>query len=277
MYKVIADSSADMNIEMREKYPVSLVPFKMSIGEKVYVDDENIDVDGFVEDFTKSKQVPKSACPSPNDFYSQMHGSDEIYIVTITGTLSSTYNSAILGQKLMESENKNAKIHVFDSKSASPAQALIIIKIHELKREGKSFEEIIPIVTDYIAELQTYFISESLNNLIKNGRISKWKGLIATTLNIIPIMGANKKGEIVLFEKIRNLNKAYNRLAEKVATELLNSGKKFIAISHVGNQERAEKLAEEFKKLGGIVEVFVSKCAGLSSMYADKKGIILAF
>jgi len=62
-------------------------------------------------------------------------------------------------------------------------------------------------VTDYISETTVLFISESLDNLIKNGRISKWKGIIASTLNILPIMGADGHGEIKLFEKVRNTNK----------------------------------------------------------------------
>jgi DegV family protein with EDD domain len=125
--------------------------------------------------------------------------------------------------------------------------------------------------------MSVMFISESLDNLIKNGRISKWKGLIASTLNILPIMGSDENGEIKLVEKVRNSNKAYVRLIEIMQDEIVKNGKKIVAITHVGNWERANQIKEEISKISHVDEIINLKCAGLSSLYADKKGIIVAF
>lgn len=279
MYKIVADSSTEVNAEFLSKFPTTIVPFKLYLDGKEYVDDSNMDVDGFVQDMKASSDLPKSACPSPNDFLRHFDGEeDEVYIVTISSKLSGTYNSAILAKNLYEKENPGKKfIHVFDSLGAAAGETLVARMIHEFKHQGLQKEDLVKSVTNYIANMKVMFISESLDNLIKNGRISKWKGLIATKLRIFPIMGADEHGEIKLIEKVRNSNKAYNRLIEIMQEELIRTGKKIVAVTHVGNPERADEIESAMKTLPEVNEVINLKCAGLSSLYADKRGIIVAF
>jgi DegV family protein with EDD domain len=160
---------------------------------------------------------------------------------------------------------------------AAAGETLVARMIHEFKHQGLQKEDLVKSVTNYIANMKVMFISESLDNLIKNGRISKWKGLIATKLRIFPIMGADEHGEIKLIEKVRNSNKAYNRLIEIMQEELIRTGKKIVAVTHVGNPERADEIESAMKTLPEVNEVINLKCAGLSSLYADKRGIIVAF
>lgn len=279
MYKIVADSSTDVDKSFLEKFPVTLVPFKLYLDGKEYVDDSALDVDQFVADMKLIVNTPKSACPSPNDFLEHFSGEeDEIYVVTISSKLSGTYNSAILAKNIYESDNPGKKfIHIFDSLGAAAGETLVSRKIHEFKRLGMQKEELVEKMTDFIANMRVLFISESLNNLIKNGRISKFKGLIATTLNILPIMGADGKGEIQLVEKVRNSNKAYLRLIEIIVDELNKNGRDIVSITHVGNPERANQIEEGVRVLESVKEVINVKCAGLSSLYADRKGVIVAF
>jgi DegV family protein with EDD domain len=279
MYKIVGDSSTEVDASFLAQYPTDLVPFKLYLDGKEFIDDAQLDVDHFVEAMKGSVETPKTACPSPNDFLEHFNGEeDEIYIVTISSKLSGTYNSAILAKNIYDSENPGKKvIHVFDSLGAAAGQTLVARKIHDFKRQGFTSEVLIKTVTDYISETTVLFISESLDNLIKNGRISKWKGLIASTLNILPIMGADGHGEIKLFEKVRNTNKAYQRLIELMQEGLTKNGRDIVVITHVGNYERANQIEEGVRQLSTVKEVINLKCAGLSSLYADKKGIIIAF
>ncbi len=279
MYKVVGDSSTEVDASFLAQYPTELVPFKLYLDGKEFIDDPQLDVDQFVEEMKRATSTPKTACPSPNDFLESFKGEeDEIYIVTISSKLSGTYNSAILAKNIYDSENPGKKaIHVFDSLGAAAGQTLVARKIHDYKRQGFTSEEIVKTVTTFISEITVLFISESLDNLIKNGRISKWKGLIASTLNILPIMGADGRGEIKLFEKVRNTNKAYLRLIELMQEGLSRNGRDIVVITHVGNPERANQIEEGVRKLDTVKEVVNLKCAGLSSLYADKKGIIIAF
>lgn len=279
MYKIVADSSTDVDKSFLEKFPVTLVPFKLYLDGKEYVDDSALDVDQFVADMKLIVNTPKSACPSPNDFLEHFTGEeDEIYVVTISSKLSGTYNSAVLAKNIYESENPGKKfIHIFDSLGAAAGETLVTRKIHEFKSLGMQKDELVEKMTDFIANMRVLFISESLNNLIKNGRISKFKGLIATTLNILPIMGVDGKGEIQLVEKVRNSNKAYSRLIEIIVAELGKNGRDIVSITHVGNPERANQIEEGVRALENVKEIINVKCAGLSSLYADRKGVIVAF
>ena len=279
MYKIVGDSSTDIDESFLKKYPVVLVPFKLYLDGKEYVDDANLDVDQFVSDMKQITTTPKSACPSPNDFLEHFEGEeDEIYIITISSKLSGTYNSAVLAKNIYDADNPGKKfIHVFDSLGAAAGQTLIAQKIHEFKTLGYSAERLVETMTEFILNMKVLFISESLNNLIKNGRISKWKGLIATTLNILPIMGSDGQGEIKLIEKVRSTNKAYLRLIEIMQEELIKSGRKTVSITHVGNPERADQIEAGVREIATVDDVINVKCAGLSSLYADKKGIIVAF
>jgi DegV family protein with EDD domain len=279
MYKVVGDSSTEVDQSFLDLYPTTIVPFKLYLDGIEYVDDQNLDVDQFVETMKKSQDLPKSACPSPNDFLEQFEGEEEeVYIVTISSKLSGTYNSAMVAKQLYESENPGKKfIHIFDSLGAAAGETLVTRMIHEFKKQNLAKDELVAEVSRFIGDMSVLFISESLDNLIKNGRISKWKGLIASTLNILPIMGADENGEIKLVEKVRNSNKAYIRLIEIMQDDIVKKGKKIVTVTHVGNWERANQIKEEIAKIPNVEEIINLKCAGLSSLYADKRGIIVAF
>lgn len=279
MYKIVGDSSTEVNDSFMAQYPTEIVPFKLYLDGKEFIDDTLLDVDDFVEAMKRAVETPKTACPSPNDFLERFEGEeDEIYIVTISSKLSGTYNSAVLAKNIYDAENPGKKIiHVFDSLGAAAGQTLVVRKIHEFKKSGLSSDALVKAVTIFIDGITLFFISESLDNLIKNGRISKWKGLIANTLNILPIMGADGNGEIKLFEKVRNTNKAYLRLIELMQDGLTKNGRDIVVITHVGNPERANQIEGAVHNVETVNEVINLKCAGLSSLYADKKGIIVAF
>lgn len=275
--KVIADSANDMNPELKERYNINLVPFKLYIDEQEYVDDENIDVNQFIEKMGKSPSAPRSACPSPGDFLEHLNGDEDCFLVTISSKLSATFNSAKLAKDMFLEDFPEKFIHIFDSKSASVAETLISMKIHDLYRQNLANLDIVNHVTKYIDDMKTYFVAGSLNNLIKNGRISKLKGAFATFLRIKPIMGADEDGNIQLIEKTRGHDKTFSRLVEIICENAKFVEDKVLAIAHVNNFERAKWLKDEIMKRRKFKEILILPTAALSSMYCDNKGIIIAF
>ena len=275
--KVLADSSCEMPEAYRQNNPIVSVPFKLYIDEEEMIDDDSLDVIAFIDKMVKSTGVPRSACPSPNDFEGHFDNGEDCYVVTISSRLSGTYNSAMLAKNLYLEEHPNKVIHVFDSKSASIGETLVALKIHELNGLNVKPMELIEQVETYISEMKTFFVSESLDNLMKNGRISKLKGSIATALNIKPIMGADENGEIQLIDKVRGSVKAFQRMAELIAENAVNADQKILAISHVNNPERANWLKEEVAKKCSFKDIIVVQTGGLSSLYCDHQGIIVAF
>ncbi len=274
---IVADSSCDLNPEIADAVDVNIVPFKLYIEGEEYIDDKELNVLNFVSKMIKSPELPRSACPSPNDFMEKFQKAREVFVITISSMLSGTFNSAELAKNLYKEEYPDAKVHVFDSKSASIGETLIAMRVRELINKGLDFETIVENVETYIASQKTLFIAESLENLMKNGRISKFKGRLATALNIKPIMAATDEGEIVLVEKARGSNKAFKRLAEMVSERAGNAQERILAISHCDNPSRAEMLKAEIEKHCKFKDIIIVQTAGLSSLYVDNQGIILTF
>ena len=276
-YKIVADSSCDLNEELEKKLDVSLVPFKIDIDEKSFIDDENLDILEFKKAMKASPNPIRTSCPSPGDFAEEYKKAENIFVVTISAALSGTYNSAILAKDMIMEEFPEKFVHVFNSKGASITETLVALKINELIGEKLTNLEIVEKVENYIKEMTTYFISESLDNLIKNGRISKTKGLIANVLNLKPLMGANDEGEIVLVENHRGSKKAFKRLVEIIGESKLNFENRTLAISHADALDRAEDLKKEIKEKYNFKDIIIVETNGLSTAYVNHQGIILAF
>lgn len=275
-YRIVADSSCDLNEELQEKLNISLIPFKIDVDDKNFVDDKNMDVSGLIRAMKNSPNPVRTSCPSPGDFVEEYKKYDNVFVIAISSQLSGTYNSAVLAKDMVKEEHPDKFIHVFDSKSASIGETLIAIKIKELIDQNLGNLEIVEKVEKYIKEMKTYFILESLDNLIKNGRISKTKGLIANVLNFKPIMGAND-GNIELVENVRGRKRAFKRLVEIISESGEKLEEKVLAISHANALERAEELKKEIQGRYNFKDIILVKTAGLSTAYANDGGIILAF
>jgi DegV family protein with EDD domain len=253
--RIIADSSLDMSEELKKTLEVDLIPFRLYLDGVEYVDDLDIDVPAFFKAMKASAKA-SSACPSPNEFIENFKKAGEVFVVTISDKLSGTYNSATLAKKMYEEEYGDKKIHIFNTKAAAAAETLIAIKIANMIEKNHTFNEIVENIELQIKQMTTYFISDSLENLMKNGRISRFKGTLATLMHIKPIMGADQ-GEIVLFEKIRGSNKAFRRLVEKILEKDEDFSDRIMTIAHAENIERAESLKEELLARGKFKEIII--------------------
>lgn len=274
-YKIVADSSCDLNKELEEKLNVSLVPFKIDIDDHSYIDDENIDVAEMTKNMLASPNPVKTSCPSPGNFVAQYEGGKNVFVVTISSQLSGTYNSAILAKDMVMENIPEKFIHVFNSKSASVGETLTAFKIKQCIDEKLSNSQIVEKVEHFINNMKTFFISDDLSNLIKNGRISKTKGLIISALNIVPVMGA-EEGNIVLIDKARGSKRAFKKLAQIISESGVNFEERVLAISHADALQKALDLKEELKKLN-FKDIIIVQTKGLSTAYVNDGGVIVSF
>lgn len=275
-YKIVADSSCDLNDELESKMDVSLVPFRIDIDDSSFIDDEDIDLKKLVSTMKASPNPIKSSCPSPGDFKERYVDADSVFVVTISKELSGTYNSAILAKDMMQEEMNEKFIHVFNSRSASVGETLTALKIQECVDAKMTNEQLVEEVEKYIYNMKTYFISEDLSNLIKNGRISKTQGLIANVLNIKPIMKATDDGNIEAVEKVRGSRKAFKRLAEIISESGVKFEDRILAISHANALEKALELKADLAGLN-FKEVIIVETKGLSTVYVNDGGIIVSY
>ena len=128
---------------------------------------------------------------------------------------------------------------------------------------------------NYIKEQNTYFVLETLETLRKNGRLTGLKAIMATALNIKPVMGATPEGTICQLGQARGMKKALLKMGEHIISDVKNSKEKILAISHCNCKERAEAVKAMLKSKADFKDIIILDTAGISSMYAADGGIIV--
>lgn len=276
-FHIVADSCCELTVDMKKRGNIEIAPLTLEVGGESILDDETFDQKYFLKRVAECPECPKSACPSPDYFRkSFLNGAERCYAVTLSAQLSGSYNSAVLGANLAQEENEDLKIHVFNSRSASIGETLIAKKIVECEEAGMSFERVVETVELYISTQHTYFVLENLETLRKNGRLSKTKALVASALKIKPVMGATPEGDIVQLDQARGINKALMKMVDAIVNDAQHVENKTLAISHCNCPERAEMVKEALLERLAVQDVFVLDTQGVSSMYANDGGIIIA-
>lgn len=276
-FHIVADSCCELTADMKKRGNIEIAPLTLEVGGESILDDETFDQKYFLKRVAECPECPKSACPSPDYFRkSFLNGAERCYAVTLSAQLSGSYNSAVLGANLAQEENEDLKIHVFNSRSASIGETLIAKKIVECEEAGMSFERVVETVELYISTQHTYFVLENLETLRKNGRLSKTKALVASALKIKPVMGATPEGDIVQLDQARGINKALMKMVDAIVNDAQHVENKTLAISHCNCPERAEMVKEALLERLAVQDVFVLDTQGVSSMYANDGGIIIA-
>ena len=276
-FHIVADSCCELTADMKKRGNIEIAPLTLEVGGESILDDETYDQKYFLKRVAECPECPKSACPSPDYFRkSFLNGAERCYAVTLSAQLSGSYNSAVLGANLAQEENEDLKIYVFNSRSASIGETLIVKKIVECEEAGMSFERVVETVELYISTQNTYFVLENLETLRKNGRLSKAKALVASALKIKPVMGATPEGDIVQLDQARGINKALMKMVDAVVNDAQHVETKTLAVSHCNCPERAEMVKEALLERLAVQDVFVLDTQGVSSMYANDGGIIIA-
>ena len=275
-YKIVLDSCGELPEHLKSDNRYEIVPLELQVGEERMWDDETFDQKKFLQKVAACPTCPKSACPSPERYMQAFDcAAEDIYVVTLSGNLSGSYNSAYLARSMYLEKNPDKKIHVFDSCSASCGETQIAFYISSLAEEGKSFEEIIPLAEQFRDDLTTYFVLDNLDTLRKNGRLSRVKAFVASTLAVKPVMGSTDDGNIVQRGQAIGMKKALVKMADIILGEKTDLQKRTLMITHCNCPDKAEKFKEIICKKADFRNILIMDTAGVSSMYANDGGIIV--
>lgn len=275
-YKIVVDSCCELPEELKKDSRFEIVPLTLIVGD-VYEkeDDENFDQAEFLKVVAESPVCAKSACPSPERYMNAYKtDADRVYVITLSSKLSGSYNSAEIGKDMYHEEVGAKDIYVVDSKSASGGETNIAYKLMEFEEAGLSFDEITKKIEEYVAGLNTYFVLDNLETLRKNGRLSGVKAVVASTLNIKPVMGA-EEGAIIQHGQAIGIKKALAKMTDLVAQQAVEPEKKKLIITHCNNPERAQIVKTQLEAKLQVKSVLVMNMAGLSSLYANDGGVIV--
>lgn len=276
-YKIIIDSCGELPENLKESSIFEIIPLTLTVDGEDIIDDATFDQAYFLKRVAESSNCPKSSCPSP-ERYMEAYDCDaqHVYAVTLSSELSGSYNSAVLGKNLLKEKMPDKKIAVFNSRSASIGESLIAFKIEECEKKGMLFEAVVEEVEKYIEQQNTFFVLENLETLRKNGRLSNLKAFVASALKIKPVMGATPEGTICQLDQARGMNKALVKMVDYIVERTSDSANRVLAISHCNCKDRAEMVKEAILQRIEVKDVCLLDTAGVSSMYANDGGIIVA-
>lgn len=269
--KIVADSSCD--IWELNGVDFAVAPMTISTDNKHYVDNQELDIRLMSEDLAKYKGVSHTACPSVGSWLDCYEGFDEIFVITLTGAMSGTYNSAMTAKGIYEEENENVKVHVFDSLSTGPEMRLLIEKLKEMIEEDLPFEEIVEKGQDYLNHTRLFFALKSLHNFAMNGRVSKAVASAIGVLNISIFATASEEGTIQQISKCRGEKKVVKSMIEHLENAGYHGGK--VRISHADNLKLAHNVRDKILELYPHADIIVYPMGGLCTYYAEIGGLLV--
>jgi len=182
MKRIVVDSSA--SLYKLDGVDFAAVPLKIVTDEREYLDDGTLDAVEMATTLRTYKGKTSTSCPNIGDWLEAYEGADEIYAITITGTLSGSCNAAQLAAEEYQAEHPGAQVFVLDSLSAGPELVLLAEHIRALIEEGKDFDEVCEEMLRYRHHTHLLFSLESLANLARNGRVKPAVAAVARVLNI---------------------------------------------------------------------------------------------
>lgn len=275
-WNIVADSSCDLKqfAPEDERVAFSTVPFVIRTEDQEFIDDEQLNTEEMVSALAGSREAGRTSCPSPETWLEKFSRAGHTIAVTISSSLSGSYNSACLARDMILEKDPERKIAVIDSKSAGPELAMIIRKLHVLMNEKFSFEEIVEKLNAFAAQTETIFALTSFDNLVKNGRVSRIAGFVAGKLGMCGVGVAND-GRIDVKAKVRGTQKALRVIIEDMKAHAFEGGE--VWIHHCLNEELALRLKALIEEKWKGAKVGILPTRGLCSFYAEKGGMIIAY
>ena len=271
--KIVTDSSSD--IIAVEDVMFESAPLKIVTSEKIYIDDADLNVEEMVNDLAAYKGKSSTSCPNPDDYLRAFGDADEVYCTTITGSLSGSYNAAVLAKNTYEAENPGRRVYVLNSLSTGPEMALLIERMRSLILDGRSFDEITAAIDEYSRHTGLLFVLESMRNLANNGRVSPVAAKLAGMLGIRVVGRASDKGDLEMLSKPRGERNTLTEVIAQLRSLGYNGGA--IRIAHCVNEPLATSLAKMVSDTFGTTDISVYPLRGLCSFYAERGGLIIGF
>lgn len=271
--RLIVDSSSNETEQTNRNLKV--VPLKINLAGKDFVDDNKIDLPSFLEELSQTTEAGKTACPSLQDWLDALEGAEKAIIVTMTSGLSGTYASAMQARDIYCEQNPTSKVIVVDSRSAGPELSIILERIEELLQEELRFVDLEERIAQIRTKTHLLFILQSLHNLAVSGRVSPAIVKLASLLHINVIGQASKEGTLEQLAKARGSKKAVKELVKQMKLEGYHGGR--VIIDHCENKVDSERIRDLLIEEFPFAQILIRKTRGLCSFYAEQGGIMVGF
>lgn len=277
-FKIVVDSCCDLTGQMLKDPRFIKVPLTIRSNGSSFIDNETFDQADLLWAMKQSEEAPSTACPSPQSYLDAYQGPEEedVYVVTLSALLSGSHNSAEQARMLMEEDHPNKNVYVFNSCSASSGEVLVALKVRELAESGAPFKHVVREVEQFIYQMQTMFVLETLENLWKNGRLTRLQSVITGALKIKLLMAATPEGEICKLGQMLSMKQALSKMVDHMANDPAHAGRT-LAICHCNCLDRAFQVKAMAEQRCKFAHILILEAGGITSVYANDGGIVVAY
>lgn len=261
MVKIFTDSTSDLSKELLEKYNIGVIPLYIHLGDEEYKDGEQIGIQDAFKWSDENKTTPKTAACSIDDVIKAIEpykeSGDDVIVFTISGEMSSTLQVMRMAAEEMEYEDH---VFVIDSRNLSTGIGLLIMEAAVMAEDGKSAEEIVAKVNEYIPKSRASFVIDTLVYLARGGRCSAVAALVGGMLNIKPKIVV-KDGAMGVDKKYRGpYKKVILQYAKDLEPQMLNAKKDRVFVTHTPCDDGiVESVVDYVKSLNYFDEVIVTE------------------
>jgi DegV family protein with EDD domain len=240
---IVTDSTADLTTEQLAQYSIHVVPLNIQIDGKSYIDGVDVQAESFLEMMRTSKELPKSSQPAVGVFqelYDELgKNGDKIISIHMTGGMSGTVKSAQAAAEIT-----NSDVTVIDSRFISYALSFQVIEAAQLVQQGKLVEDIVKHLDHVREKTKLFVVVDTLDNLVKGGRIGKGRALIGSLLSIKPIASL-EGGEYTPVHKARSHKQVVQYLFKQFIDDTVGKTVKYVGLS----QANGYAMSDPLKKL----------------------------
>lgn len=249
-FAVVVDSTCDLSAQELGELNVTMIPLTIDVDGGSYLDQVEISSAEFYERMAASPALPRTACPKPFDFMElykkkAAEGYDGVLVLNIAETLSGTVGSARLAAK-----DVDIPVRVIDTCGATMQSALVLQKAIECRDAGMSLEDAAATAEAFIKDTVFFIACDTLENLLKGGRLAQEDATAATKLNVKPIFTFDELGRIKPFDKARGMNGARKSMVAALQQVQAKKGKLRIRFGHANAPKEAIKLKEAVIEAG---------------------------
>jgi DegV family protein with EDD domain len=273
---IVTDSTGDIPQDLIEKYNIKIVPLYVNFGEESFTDNGvDITIQEFYEKLKDIKVLPKSSQPTPADFITAYNDvlkeNDSIISIHISKKMSGTIDSAEMAKKELGKD-----IEIVDSMFVHMPLGAIVIKAAELASQGKSKEEILGFIEEFRSKINILFIPRNLKHLIMGGRIGRAKGLIASLLEINPILTIHL-GEVSQYKTTRRWSQAKTELIESMKSMVKKPENLIVYVADSDAKDARDEMFERIKTEIHPKEIHKSYIGSIVGTHLGPGGVAITF
>lgn len=282
-YVIVSGATGDMPQSVIDEFGIHVIPMDVRVGEQDYLyhpDEKELSCKEFYTKLSAGEEsVTSQITPIvfKEVFESYLKAGKDVLYIAFSSGLSGTYNSACLIAEDLKEQYPERKLVCIDSLCASIGEGFLVYLAGMLRKEGKSFEEVVEFVTENRRSVCHWFSVDDLLHLKRGGRLSGFEAAVGTALKIKPVLSVDREGKLTVVAKVRGTKKGMDYLKERLISDGIDTANQTVMVGHADVPEIAEQLKQQLLDEGLVKDVIISNVGPIIGTHVGSGMFALVF